>query len=223
MRSVVDSTDLGSKAETDMTVRATGVAQASGLQGRDSSRPFLGLIESSARARSKPGRCRNQKRGPNRAETVDGARAPAGSAPQSESIWRCPPQPRPRIARTAVSFESPRVSRREEFMEGWRRGGDSNSRYPHRYSRFRGGRDRPLCHLSARSKSSIAIHGRHPILYGNTVRSAQAEHPACVFGKSREIGRESDSHPHRHLLHSDAALTAFSVWPILPRRPHLLK
>jgi site-specific DNA recombinase len=31
----------------------------------------------------------------------------------------------------------------------WRRGGDSNSRYPSRYSRFRGGRDRPLCHLSA--------------------------------------------------------------------------
>ncbi len=31
---------------------------------------------------------------------------------------------------------------------GWRRGGDSNSRYPLRYARFRGGCDRPLCHLS---------------------------------------------------------------------------
>ena len=35
------------------------------------------------------------------------------------------------------------------FSDNWRRGGDSNSRYPHGYSRFRGGRDRPLCHLSA--------------------------------------------------------------------------
>src|ERR1017187_9145874 len=31
---------------------------------------------------------------------------------------------------------------------GWRRGGDSNSRYPSRYARFRGGCDRPLCHLT---------------------------------------------------------------------------
>src|ERR1039458_5876062 len=34
------------------------------------------------------------------------------------------------------------------ILDGWRRGGDSNSRYPSRYARFRGGCDRPLCHLS---------------------------------------------------------------------------
>src|SRR6185437_9731789 len=33
--------------------------------------------------------------------------------------------------------------------EIWRRGRDSTPRYPLRYTRFRGARIRPLCHLSA--------------------------------------------------------------------------
>src|ERR1035437_1472509 len=42
------------------------------------------------------------------------------------------------------------VRRHGQFTDTdlWRRGGDSNSRYPLRYARFRGGCDRPLCHLS---------------------------------------------------------------------------
>jgi hypothetical protein len=46
--------------------------------------------------------------------------------------------------------------KRSNFDE-WRRGGDSNSRHPFRCARFRGGCDRPLCHLS----ESISLPRAH--------------------------------------------------------------
>jgi hypothetical protein len=39
----------------------------------------------------------------------------------------------------------------------WRRGGDSNPRYPLRYVRFRGGSFQPLTHLSAPDNIQISI------------------------------------------------------------------
>jgi hypothetical protein len=41
--------------------------------------------------------------------------------------------------------------------ENWRRGGDSNPRYPLRYVRFRGGSFQPLTHLSAWNRPDCTI------------------------------------------------------------------
>src|SRR5262249_33181620 len=52
------------------------------------------------------------------------------------------PQPKSRAARG--------TSTATNFRNKWRRGRDSNPRYPSRYGRFRGGSFQPLTHLSAR-------------------------------------------------------------------------
>src|SRR6185503_17602200 len=52
----------------------------------------------------------------------------------------------------------------------WRRGRDSNPRYPLRYGRFRGGSFQPLTHLSAPCRNVVAI-----ILAGVWLRTS----PCC--------------------------------------------
>ena len=56
----------------------------------------------------------------------------------------------PRRAQSKARLYRPPESAGGE--EGWRRGRDSNPRYPLRYVRFRGGSFQPLTHLSASDK-----------------------------------------------------------------------
>src|SRR3954447_25493856 len=55
-------------------------------------------------------------------------------------------------------------------IEIWRRGRDSNPRYPLRYVRFRGGSFQPLTHLSGEKQLSVAV-GELPVLARFLVRN----------------------------------------------------
>src|SRR5450755_662027 len=57
-------------------------------------------------------------------------------------------------ARRGSQFEAVR----SKGNKNWRRGRDSNPRYPLRYVRFRGGSFQPLTHLSGKQLSAISIH-----------------------------------------------------------------
>src|SRR5207248_4526333 len=60
----------------------------------------------------------------------------------------------------------------------WRRGRDSNPRYPFRYGRFRGGSFQPLTHLSAPKSSRICPLGR-VVLHFSSRRA-----PGCSLPES---------------------------------------
>ena len=60
----------------------------------------------------------------------------------------------------------------------WRRGGDSNSRSPYRLTRFRGERNRPLCHLSASLHLTIIRH--HCVCRMALWKSMPCEYRICT-------------------------------------------
>src|SRR3954449_3049628 len=88
----------------------------------------------------------------------------------------------------------------------WRRGRDSNPRYPCRYSAFRVRRDRPLCHLSAVARRKAGSQGAmYPSPRSDTRARAALQFAAELaverIGAAAAQGDDEGQHPpHQHVF-----------------------
>ena len=86
----------------------------------------------------------------------------------------------------------------QAISEGrWRRGRDSNPRYPSRYGRFRGGSFQPLTHLSARENEQTLIVTLHSFFSKERLHHLHAtpgQHSARYFYAVIQLGMVQHLH-----------------------------